>query len=103
MWGGANPVQCRTGGGMTSVIPTLGKPIKYKNVTIGDITTNSTGSATVTSYKPSGMNNFLFAGISYWNYTTPASAISISCLGDWITANPNTTIKGLIVRYYYTD
>jgi len=77
--------------------------IKYKEVTTGGITIGAGGWADITSYKPSGMNNFLFALL--WNFATVsnATAIQISANGLYVTGNAGASVNYLIVRYYYTD
>ena len=63
----------------------------------------STGYMLVSSYKPSGMNNFLFAVM--WNYgnTSSNDALGINANGEYVFGTGGATISRMDIRYYYTD
>lgn len=95
-------MQCRTGGGMAvSKISSVSKPIKYKLVTIPSITLTPNGYIELTSYKPSGMNNFLFAGLI--NFTGGSQYACITIDGNYLFAKASATLTNVKIQYYYTD
>ena len=80
-----------------------GLTIKTKDVTIPSITLYASGYADINSYKPSGMNHLLFAGIISWNNASPVGGFACSISGLYIVGSANQTITNVIIRYYYTD
>ena len=86
-----------------AVATTCQKLIKRKNVNIPNLTIGADGYTSISSYKPSGMNNFLFAIL--WTYGTSSGkdAIMVNGDGNYISAQANSTITYVDVAYFYTD
>ena len=82
---------------------TLSKTIKYKDVKTGNITIGSDGYQDISSYKPSGMNNFLFALLLNFGTVSTHDAINITCDGLWVTGTGGASMNYIEIRYIYTD
>lgn len=91
----------------SGTIPIYQPMIKYKDITIESLTFDNPGSSNwkdVRSYKPSGMNNFLFALIKRVNsYNGDSVAIFLDGLGEWLGGQHGKTVTNLEIRYFYTD
>lgn len=78
--------------------------IKVKKVTIPEaVTLNSNGYLDMSSYRPSGMNHFLFALIQTWSTNNPKVAFNLTSNGMYLVGSANMWISGLEIVYYYTD
>lgn len=78
------------------------KTIKHKDTHIENVTFSGGMYATIISSKPSGMNNFLFAGILNFPSGVPIS-VSIDGRYAFMHVAGGGTIEYIDVRYYYTD
>ena len=81
----------------------LASYIKYKDVDITSLTFNADGYADIRSYKPSGMNNFMFAVLYSWGSTSSKDNIAMEANGNWIWGVATSSVVNIKVRYYYTD
>lgn len=86
-----------------AVYDALKSLIKYKEVQISNITIGSGGYTNVASYKPSGMNTFLFALMYNYGTTSSNAALGINANGEYVYGTANSTITYMLVRYYYID
>lgn len=77
--------------------------IKYKEVRINSITINSDGYLDITSYFPSGMNNFLFCQIWSFGHSYNGHCFNVSADGLYLLGESGDFINYVILRYYYTD
>lgn len=77
--------------------------IKYKEVRTNAITINQGGWTDISSYMPSGMNNFLFALMYNFGTVSNGTAITISSNGLYASGSEYATVNYLVIRYYYTD
>ena len=77
--------------------------IKWIDVVLPEeITLNSLGEYNLSSVYPTGMKNFLFATPVGWSRLN-GYAVMIMSNGLYVGGTPGQVIKGLRVRYYYTD
>lgn len=87
-------------GTMTALQPI----IKTKTVRITDtITLNSDGYENISSYKPTGMNNLLFALLESWGANYPKAGFIVTSTGNYVIGSAGMTISGLVIKYFYTD
>ena len=77
--------------------------LKSKTVRISNITIGSSGYTNISSYKPSGMNHFLFAVLYYFGNVSTKDALSVTGDGNFVTAKGGATINFIDVTYFYTD
>ena len=77
--------------------------IKYKTARIEGITITSDGYVDISSYKPTGMNNFLFALIRNFGSTTKHTAFNVMSTGDYLYGTAQETITWVEIAYFYTD
>ena len=83
---------------------TVSPTIKYKTVTLSNITFPANGYYSIGSSKPSGMNNFLFCVV--WTYGTTSTVIAdfdVNAQGNYLRGTPNTKVDRIDLRYFYTD
>jgi hypothetical protein len=81
----------------------LNEFIKYKEVPISSITLTANGYADISSYMPSGMNNFLFAILYDYANTSTKDALGVIGAGTYLFGTANATITNIVLRYYYFD
>ena len=81
----------------------LNEFIKYKAVSISSITLTANGYADISSYMPSGMNNFLFAILYDYGNTSTKDALGVIGAGTYLFGTANATITDIVLRYYYFD
>ena len=79
------------------------KIIKYKDVSISNITFSNGGYVNVESYIPDGMTNFMFAMLRGWRSVSANTPLAIETNGKWLWCSPNATCSNVYIRYYYTD
>lgn len=87
-----------------SISTPSGEPlIKKKVITLTNVTIGSNGYTSISSYRPSGMNHFLFA--TMWNYgvTSSKDAITVNANGEFIAATGGSTISSINIAYFYMD
>ena len=77
--------------------------IKYKEVRTNAITINQGGWTDISTYMPSGMNNFLFALMYNFGTVSNGTAITIASNGLYACGSEYATVNYLVIRYYYTD
>lgn len=88
---------------MNGVIKRAQPMIKWIDVVLPEeITLNALGEYSLATVKPTGMNNFLFAVPFSWSRLN-GYAVMIMSNGLYVGGTPGQVIKGLKVRYYYTD
>ena len=77
--------------------------IKMKTAVITNCVIGANGYTAIGSYKPSGMNHFLFA--TMWNYGTTSSkdAITVNANGEYVSATGGSTISTITIAYFYMD
>ena len=102
------PVDTVTSGNMHSVtsnavVNYANKVIKYKKVTLTNITIGENGYYDIRSSFPSGMNNFLFASMYDYGSVSSKDALGVNGSGAYLFGTANATITTIIIRYYYTD
>ena len=79
------------------------KVIKYKEVTLTNITMGANGYYDIRSSFPNGMNNFLFASMYDFGSVSSKDALGVNGNGNYLFGTENATITTIVIRYYYTD
>ena len=79
------------------------KIIKYKEVRIEDFYIGENGYYNISSYFPSGMNNFLFAMMYNYGSSSSKDALGVNGNGIFMYGTANAYITNIVIRYYYTD
>ena len=77
--------------------------IKYKEVNLQNITIGQAGYVSISSYFPSGMNNFLFCLVYDYGSTMYGRDFDVNADGRYIRGLKEDTIDRITLRYYYTD
>ena len=72
----------------------------YTDVSIGNITLNSSGYYDIMSFKPSG-KTVTMSLIETWTSTSPVGCFSVVANGNYIIGSANQSINGLKVRFFY--
>ena len=81
----------------------LQRQIKYKEVTLTNITIGANGYYNIRSSFPSGMNNFLFASMYDFGSISSANALGVNGNGEYLFGTANATISSVTIRYFYYD
>ena len=92
-----------TSNAVASALGVYQKLIKYKEVQINNLTMSANGYVSIASYKPSGMNNFLFALMYNYGNTSSKDALGINADGSCAFGTANSTVTSIVIRYFYTD
>jgi hypothetical protein len=79
------------------------KIIKYKDVVFGMLTVGAGGYFYIGDYKPTDMNNFLFALLHHYGLNSANGAIGVNSDASYFFATANSTTDNVTIRYYYTD
>lgn len=79
------------------------KVIKYKEVTLTNITMGANGYYDIRSSFPSGMNNFLFALMYDFGSVSSKDALGVNGNGNYLFGTANATITTVVIRYFYCD
>lgn len=77
--------------------------IKSKTVHITNLTFLSSGFVNINSYKPSGMNNFLFATIWTMGTVSTHDAVTLTANGTYLLGTGGATLDSIDIAYFYTD
>lgn len=77
--------------------------LKYKTVTINNVTINTQGWVSIESSFPTGMNNFKFAECRTFGSSTKKVAFGVTGDGRYVLGTAGDVITYITVRYWYTD
>ena len=78
-----------------------GKPISYKDVSLGNVTIGASGYLDITSYRPTPESGKTLLFIMVNDFGNSGGAIVATTNGQYLMGTPNTNVTYLTLRYFY--